>query len=104
MQWLFEQPWNGNVRELKNTIERGVINAKNDHITVVDLHPDNDRARKLQDIVNLSSFQHARQEFEKEFIINALAKHDGNITQTAKAIEYDKSNLIKKMKKYGIRP
>lgn len=104
MQWLSEQTWNGNVRELKNTIERGVINAKNDHITVVDLHPDSGRARKRQAVINSSSFRHARQEFEKEFIINALAKHDGNITQTAKAIEYDKSNLIKKMKRYGIKP
>ncbi len=103
MQWLSEQTWNGNVRELKNTIERGVINAKNDHITVVDLHPDNERARKRQAVINSSSFRHARQEFEKEFIISALARHNGNITQTAKAIEYDKSNLIKKMKKYGIR-
>ncbi|HHZ15945.1 MAG TPA: hypothetical protein GX398_07550 [Candidatus Cloacimonetes bacterium] len=37
-------------------------------------------------------------------MINALAKHNGNITQTAKAIEHDKSNLIKKMKRYEIRP
>ena len=103
MQWLSQQPWNGNVRELKNTIERGVIVAKNDHITVVDLHPDNDQAHEHLSIANLNSFHHARQEFEREFIINALAKHNGNITQTAKAIEYDKSNLIKKMKKYGIR-
>lgn len=104
MQWLTEQPWKGNVRELKSTIERGVIIAKNDHITVVDLHPDNDQAIKHQDIANPNSFHHAQQEFEKAFIINALSRHNGNITQTAKAIEFDKSNLIKKMKKYGIRP
>ncbi|MDD2297096.1 MAG: helix-turn-helix domain-containing protein, partial [Sphaerochaetaceae bacterium] len=104
MQWLSEQPWKGNVRELKSTIERGVIITKNDHITVVDLHPDNNQAHKHQDNANLNSFHHAQQEFEKAFIINALSKHNGNITQTAKAIEFDKSNLIKKMKKYGIRP
>jgi transcriptional regulator with GAF, ATPase, and Fis domain len=70
----------------------------------VNLHPDNDSARKQRNIINLNSFSHARQELEKALIINALARHNGNITQTAKAIEYDKYNLTKKMKKYGIRP
>ena len=104
LQWLSEQPWKGNVRELKSTIERGVISAKSDHITVVDLHPDSDHIYQHQDVAKPNSFHHARQEFEKAFIINALSKHNGNITQTAKTIEYDKSNLIKKIKKYGIRP
>ena len=104
MLWLTQQEWKGNVAELKNTIERGVMSAKNDHITVVDLQPDNDQAHKHQNIANPNSFHYAQQEFEKAFIIDALSKHNGNITQTAKAIEFDKSNLIKKMKKYGIRP
>lgn len=103
MQWLSQQPWKGNVRELKSTIERGVIISKNDHITVADLHPDNEQAHQHQAIANLNNFHHAQQEFEKAFIINALSMHNGNITQTAKAIDFDKSNLIKKMKKYGIR-
>jgi hypothetical protein len=49
----------------------------------VNLHPDNDSARKQRNIINLNSFSHASQEFGKEFIINALAKHNGNITQSA---------------------
>lgn len=104
MQWLTQQPWKGNVRELKSTIERGVIIAKNDHITVVDLHPDNDHVHNQRDALKNTTFHYAQQEFEKSFIINALSLNNGNITQTAKAIEFDKSNLIKKMKKYGIRP
>lgn len=104
MLWLSQQHWKGNVRELKSTIERGVIISKNDHITVADLHPDNEQAHIHNDTVNSITFHHAQQEFEKAFIINALSQHNGNITQTAKAIEFDKSNLIKKMKKYGIRP
>jgi len=104
MQWLSQQTWKGNVRELKSTIERGVIIAKNDHITVVDLHPDIDQVPNHNDALNPSNFHHAQQEFEKTFIINALAQNSGNITKTAKSIEFDKSNLIKKMKKYGIRP
>jgi len=70
----------------------------------VNLHPDNDSARKQRIIINLNSFSHARQESEKAFTVNALARHNGYIIQTAKAIEYDKYNLTKKMKKYGIRP
>jgi len=104
MLWLSQQPWKGNVRELKNTIERGVIIAKNDHITVVDLHPENFQAQNTDDSIKQMTFHKAQGEFEKTFIINALTINNGNITRTAKAIEYDKSNLIKKMKKYGIRP
>jgi transcriptional regulator with PAS, ATPase and Fis domain len=69
----------------------------------VNLHPCNDQVCKRETIINSGSFSQARQEREKELIINALARHNGNITQTAKAIEYDKPNLTKKMKKYGTR-
>lgn len=102
MKWLTQQPWKGNVRELKSTIERGVIEAKNDHITMVDLmredHQSN--ARKPYNGMGLSKAMTA---FEKSYIIKALEANQGNVTQTAKSLGYDKSNLLKKIKKHGIR-
>jgi DNA-binding NtrC family response regulator len=40
MEFLLEHDWPGNVRELENSIERAVILAKDDHITITDLTPE----------------------------------------------------------------
>ncbi len=101
MQWLIEHDWKGNVRELRNTIERGVIFAKNDSLTVLDLHPSEKTINTSlsTDSNSLRSVVHA---FEKGYIFNTLIEHDWNITHSAKALGLDKSNLLKKIKHYKI--
>ncbi len=48
------------------------------------------------------TLREAREEFEKEFIIQKLEENDWNITKTAEAIELERSNLHRKIKSYGI--
>jgi two-component system nitrogen regulation response regulator NtrX len=48
------------------------------------------------------TLREAREEFEKEFIIQKLEENDWNITKTAEAIELERSNLHRKIKTYGI--
>jgi two-component system nitrogen regulation response regulator NtrX len=52
--------------------------------------------------LELSSLREAREEFEKEFIIQKLEDNDWNISKTAEAIELERSNLHRKIKSYGI--
>jgi DNA-binding NtrC family response regulator len=96
--WLMEHSFPGNVRELKNTVERAVIFAKNDHLTVVDF-----TTSEGDSSLPGPSYREAILAFERQYLESALRKHDGNISQTALYLQMDKSNLFKKMTTLGIQ-
>jgi two-component system nitrogen regulation response regulator NtrX len=50
----------------------------------------------------LGTLREAREEFEREFIIQKLEENDWNISRTAEVIELERSNLHRKIKSYGI--
>jgi two-component system nitrogen regulation response regulator NtrX len=102
--------WPGNVRELKNIIERLVIMVPGttitaahlpDYIAAGDDHREGSGSR-LDNVLGLSSLREAREEFEREFILQKLEEHEWNISKTAEAIELERSNLHRKIKSYGI--
>jgi two-component system nitrogen regulation response regulator NtrX len=110
MEMMINYDWPGNVRELKNIIERLVIMTPGRTITVNHI-PDYISAGETQrEIVvgrmgsmqEIGTLREAREEFEKEFIIQKLEENDWNITKTAEAIELERSNLHRKIKSYGI--
>ena len=103
---LREYRWPGNVRELRNVIERVVIMVPDEGVTAADLAfldlasgpPRVSRATgprmRLQD---------ARDQFERDYILQALAEQQGNISRTAEALGLERSNLYRKMRAFGIR-
>ena len=101
--------WPGNVRELKNIIERLVIMTPERTITHRHI-PDyisgsvggDIEAPKLGTFLDINSLREAREEFEKEFIIQKLEENDWDISKTADSIELERSNLHRKIKSYGI--
>ncbi|MDW7668002.1 MAG: sigma-54 dependent transcriptional regulator [Bacillota bacterium] len=90
-----EYDWYGNVRELKNTIERIMILSNNKKIEVSDLPEDVFLKKK-------SLKDNDLQEAEKQIIIDTLAKNDFNITHTSKELGITRTTLRNKMKKYEI--
>ena len=108
MQAITNYAWPGNVRELKNLIERLAIMTPGNMITRSQLPQaiNNGRhsAAKDQSSINLKSntFRTAKEEFEKEFLIQKLEENDWNISRTAEAVEIERSNLHRKIKAYGI--
>jgi len=102
--------WPGNVRELKNIIERLVIMTPGatigpahipDYISACDA-PREVVVGKVAGMPEFGTLREAREEFEKEFIVQKLEENDWNITRTAEAIELERSNLHRKIKSYGI--
>ena len=100
--------WPGNVRELKNLIERLAIMTPGETITKEQL-PQSMYSKRIsngkhQAAVSLASatVRNAKEEFEKEFLINKLEENDWNVSRTAEAIEIERSNLHRKIKSYGI--
>ena len=106
LEKLKEYTWPGNLRELKNVVERILIVASGRVITAADIpnlsgdsltpqHSPNGALSRL-------ALRDAREDFEREFIIQKLEENDWNISRTAELIELERSNLHRKIKSYGI--
>jgi two-component system nitrogen regulation response regulator NtrX len=101
--------WPGNLRELRNVVERMLIIAQGRIISAEDLPPLFDevdaaeRGEALHDATSgRSALRDARENFEREFIIQKLEENDWNVSRTAELIELERSNLHRKIKSYGI--
>ncbi|MGZ6236656.1 MAG: sigma 54-interacting transcriptional regulator, partial [Syntrophales bacterium] len=103
---LIEHDWPGNVRELKNFIERLVIMVPQDLITAKDIplltEGDHEIPEAAFPLFASESFRAAKMDFEKEYIVKKLREFDGNISKTAEAIGIERSNLHRKIKRYGL--
>ncbi len=97
--------WPGNVRELRNVVERMMIMVPGDTITLGDLSFfDGAVAAVVQASGSLAPLHEARDRFERDYILRALAAQQGNISRTAEALGVERSNLYRKMKSFGIAP
>ena len=98
--------WPGNVRELRNVIERLMIMVPGDTITAQDLaFLGHDGVRQPVSVEGGSlPLADARERFERDYILQALAAQNGNISRTADVLGVERSNLYKKMKAFGIAP
>jgi two-component system nitrogen regulation response regulator NtrX len=98
-------PWKGNVRELRNVVERLLILTSGPAVQEQDVvaiagGARVDLAQAIQGIQTLREF---REQAEKLFLLHKLGDHGWNVTQTALAIDTPRSNLYKKMEQYEIR-
>ncbi len=100
--------WPGNVRELKNLIERIVIMSPGKTISTAQL-PQSILANGKSTgnnqggmIISADTYRTAKEEFEKDFLIQKLEENEWNVSRTAEAIEIERSNLHRKIKAYGI--
>jgi two-component system, NtrC family, nitrogen regulation response regulator NtrX len=106
MAALVGHPWKGNVRELRNVVERLIILTDKDVIDRKDLPDDfrDDRAEAaLPDSSVVQTLKEFREVAEKEFILAKLKANGWNISQTAREIDTPRSNLYKKLDQYGIK-
>ena len=97
--------WKGNVRELKNTVERLIIMTPGETIDVDDLRDvvrlepkpqasDNDK--------NPDTLREFKESAERAFLVGKLRENNWNISKTAEVIGTPRSNLYKKLEQYGI--
>ena len=106
---LYSYDWPGNVRELRNLVERISILSQNENKSNI--------TRLLNEILNKNSSQNlsdptvsmsyplkqARENFEKNYLLNQLRKNKGNISKTAEFIGMERSALHRKLKSLGIK-
>jgi two-component system, NtrC family, nitrogen regulation response regulator NtrX len=104
LQALSLLEWTGNVRELRNIVERLVIMSRGPLIDIDDLGVLSIAPKDTVDdlIQGSQSFQDFKDRAEAAFIRHQLDLHRWNVSKTAEALEMERSHLYTKIKKYGL--
>lgn len=111
MRCLMQYQWPGNIRELENLIERVVVLKRDEGlIEMKDLPIHHFKKIRLDRYVaNVSlpeegvDFNEAVNDFENELIIQALQKTDGNKNKAATLLNLNRTTLVEKLKRKGLR-
>ncbi|MBZ4643434.1 MAG: hypothetical protein PWQ25_711 [Deferribacteres bacterium] len=109
MEKMINYDWPGNVRQLKNAVERMVVLSDGSLITTDDAPSfllDSQATSKSLDFENLITeyypLKYAKDIFEKDYISKVLEKTNGNISKAAKILDIERTYLHKKIKHYQI--
>lgn len=89
--------WPGNIRELKNSVERAVILESKTHLTAESIFPSNQSIAKSNSVQTFNI-----EENEKQLILKAIQKNMGNMTKTAEDLGLERTALYRRMKKYDL--
>jgi two-component system, NtrC family, nitrogen regulation response regulator NtrX len=102
--------WKGNIRELRNTVERLIIMSAGDTIDVADL-PDLVRSTNVaasrvgsgdSEAVKSGTLREFKDVSERAYLVSKLRENGWNISKTAEVIDTPRSNLYKKLEQYQI--
>jgi two-component system, NtrC family, nitrogen regulation response regulator NtrX len=104
MKYLQSMEWSGNVRELRNSVERIIIIIDKREITRKDIEILFSTGHNhLTDIIDINnSFQEFKEKAERAFILKQLEANNWNVSKAAEVLDIQRSHLYSKMKKYGI--
>jgi len=96
--------WPGNIRQLKNVVDR--LCALGGEEVAIDLVLDDLPPAETRPTLSFhaAEFHDAKEDFERVYLQEALKSNNGNIKKTAEAIGLDRHNLAKKLKRLGIHP
>jgi len=100
---LKRQPWRGNVRELRNAVERLLIMVEADVISADEVSEvARPLGRESPGAASLGSLRDFKEQTERAFLVSKLRECGWNISATAAAIGTPRSNLYKKLEQYEI--
>lgn len=104
MDLFIKYDWPGNVRQLRNIIERIVVLSNSDVLDTADAPEILMKKGSIYDsyIDVEGSLKSAKENFEKYYILNMLKKTDWNISRAAKLLEIERTYLHKKIKFYNL--
>src|SRR2546422_3530853 len=114
VQQLAARDWPGTIRELRNAIERLLILATGPAVTAQDVERiaglgtgDAGRGTSPTDLagapwMRATTFEEFKQVAERTYILAKLKEHDWNVSETARTLDMPRSNLYKKIERYGL--
>ena len=109
VQRLTAHDWPGNIRELKNGVERLMILAAGATVTEADVERLVGKvgvaridAGEDATWLRAATFEEFKQDAERAFLATKLQEHDWNVSETARTLQMPRSNLYKKIERYGL--
>ena len=106
LERLSDLPWPGNVRELRNTVERLTILSPGQTVEAADVDLlASGRAASggaVAEFLQAETFADFKERAERAFILQKLRENDWNVAETARRVEMPRSNLYKKIEKFGL--
>jgi two-component system, NtrC family, nitrogen regulation response regulator NtrX len=105
LEYMQKARWKGNVRELKNTVERLLIMTPGDTVDVDDLRDVvrlEPKPQPSDNEKNPGTLREFKESAERAFLVGKLRENGWNISKTAEVIGTPRSNLYKKLEQYGI--
>lgn len=104
---LLKYSWPGNIRELRNVIERLSIIIQTDEITLGDVNRLlGDRIESIPhapELYDAGSLKEKMNSFEEQLLTKMFTQCQGNVSRMADCLQTDRANLHKKLKKYGLK-
>jgi len=103
IEWMKRLSWPGNIRELKNLVERVILVSNKDVIDLEDFtteYQSGPQKFSKTSIPEVGSM--TLNEVEKNMIVNALKHYDNNISKAAKSLGLSRAALYRRMEKFGI--
>jgi len=110
MQYLMSRPWPGNIRQLRNAVEKAMIFCQGDTLDLGDFVEEHGKANPAPyDATGpCLSFRAARDEllenFTKRYLIEALTRNRGNVSAAARDSGLERQHFQKLMRKWGLNP
>jgi len=103
LEALLDQPWRGNVRELRNVLERGAVVARGPVVQLGDLGlPPKGAGQATAAGGGVAGPLPSLDEVERRHVASVLASTGGNVSQAARVLGIDRVTLYNKMRKYNI--
>jgi two-component system NtrC family response regulator len=103
MEWLKSQNWPGNIRQLRQTIDRAVLIRGGRELDVDDFFAVRDATPAQQrDVVLPDAGTITLDELEKRMIVKCMAHYEGNVSRVAEALGISRAALYRRMEKYGL--
>lgn len=101
LNFLSRLPFPGNIRELKNLVERTILVSGKEVLDAIDF--ENQYQRHDESVATSSSFAGMTlDEIEKQTILQALERYKGNLSQVATALGISRAALYRRLEKYDI--
>jgi two-component system nitrogen regulation response regulator NtrX len=99
--------WPGNIRELRNTIERLMILSSGPRIVLADVERlvgvrAGDGGVAIGALEEFATFEEFKLAAERAFLLSKLRQFDWNVAETARAVDMPRSNLYKKIERHGL--
>jgi two-component system NtrC family response regulator len=103
IDWLKSQNWPGNIRQLRQTIDRAVLIRGGRELDVDDFFATRDAgSAETRDVALPDAGTITLDEMEKRMIVKCIHHYDGNVSRAAEALGISRAALYRRLEKYGI--